>query len=229
MPDHHAGLRDAALAEDIRERLELDPRLRALPLEAEVRGGVAHVTAPLLKGGDCRALYHALSRVRGVHAVWYRACDPAFRSVDLGCGSTRQVEGSLGVDAARTPAVHALADLDSGLPFRDGSIDALFAVHVLEHVRGLLGVMNEAHRVLRPSGVLHVMVPHCGHVNAFADPTHVRYFNRQTFKYFCRPPAGVFPWFPEIVSCDGASIFADLRPLAPGEAAPEAQLARYFD
>ena len=36
--------------------------------------------------------------------------------------------------------------------------------------------------------------------------------------------------FPERVSCDGASVFADLRPLRRGDADPDPSwLARFFD
>src|SRR5262249_10215856 len=50
------------------------------------------------------------------------------------------------------------------LPFPDGSVDAIFHEHVLEHFpadHGLL-LLEECHRLLRPGGVLRVGVPDAG-------------------------------------------------------------------
>ena len=171
---------------------------------------------------------------------------PGCTASGAGCGSaagtrwwwtwaaapTKQWPGNLGLDIYPARGVDAVADLSGSLPLADDSVDVLFAVHILEHLIDFLPLVDECHRVLRPGGVLHVMSPWWGHVNAVADPTHVRLLDVQTFKGICgqRPP-GTPRWYPLHAGCDGASIFADLTPLPPGRrpAAPQPHLARFFD
>jgi predicted SAM-dependent methyltransferase len=106
----------------------------------------------------------------------------------------------------------------------------VFAVHVLEHLVDFLPLVDECHRVLRPDGVLHVISPWWRYVNAVADPTHVRYLDVQTFKGICDRGDGSPRWYPLHAACDGASVFADLAPLGPGDPGPDpAHLARFFD
>ena len=128
------------------------------------------------------------------------------------------------------PGVDVVADLRAGLPLADRSVDRIYAVHVLEHVLDLVPLMNELHRVLADDGVLHVLSPHWQAIGAVADPTHVKYLDVQTFKWFCGPHGGSAIWYPLHAGYDGASVFADLRPVRRGEPlAPVERLARYFD
>lgn len=232
MANNGSDLRDGAIAADIRDLLRADPLVRGSRLELEVRGGVVHLGGQV-GSEEARARARSLAqRIRGVMAVWDTAAGPEgkpLKRIDIGCGSTKQDRGAVGVDAWPTAAADVRVDLERGLPFATGSIDRVFAVHVLEHVRDLFGVMDELHRILRPDGMLHLMVPHCGHVIAVADPTHVRFFNLQTVKYFCRPQFGMEPWWPHIAATDGVSVFADLSPATRGDEGPEAVLARWFD
>jgi predicted SAM-dependent methyltransferase len=52
-------------------------------------------------------------------------------------------------------------DLRRGIPFADGSAEAVFSEHLFEHIGfdGGLALMRECHRVLRPGGVLRITVP----------------------------------------------------------------------
>ncbi len=52
-------------------------------------------------------------------------------------------------------------DLRKGIPFPDGSVDAVYHSHVLEHIDrdGADGFMSEIRRVLRPGGVQRIVVP----------------------------------------------------------------------
>ena len=74
-------------------------------------------------------------------------------------------------------------------PAPDGSVDAIRASHVMEHIPAgadRIAVMNEAHRVLKPGGVFEIRVPNClsGTWHAFADPTHVSFWCIPSFHYF---------------------------------------------
>ncbi len=100
---------------------------------------------------------------------------------------------------------------------------------MLEHLPDYLPLVDECHRVLRPTGTLHLMSPWWGHVNAVADPTHVRLFDVQTIKGICARP-GAPRWWPLHAAWDGGSVFADLSPLPPDAEAPDpTELARFVD
>jgi SAM-dependent methyltransferase len=225
--------RDRALTARVVETLGCHRQLHDAPISVAVRGGVAHVHGAARSPEERRLLRRTIANVRGIHAVWDAlSLEPgrSARIIDIGCGNAKQMPGAIGVDAFPHDGVDVVADLEQGLPFDDRSIDHVFAVHVLEHIRGLVAVMNEIHRVLRPDGVLHVLVPSADCVNAAADPTHVRFFNRQTFKYFCQGRPGLKPFRPESVSSDAWNVYADLSPLPPDAPLPSAEeLALFFD
>jgi SAM-dependent methyltransferase len=225
--------RDAALLKDVREAIDAQSLPVATGLSLDVRGGVVHIGGHVPGNSALRRLRRALARLRGVHAVWdlvQAEGEPPLRVLDVGCGGRKQYLHAIGIDRYSYPGVDIVADLERGLPVADRSIDHVFAVHFLEHVHRLLPLLNELHRVLRPEGVLHVMVPHRASVNAWADPTHVRFFHPQTFKFLCRPYPELRPYFPLIVSASEEDIFADLQPVGAGRAlASEEDLARFFN
>lgn len=224
---------DGFLAEAWADLTRHDERLRRLAVEARFDQGVAHLTGEVDDPAELRLVRELVGRLAGVFGVWCRvaAGGRAPVVVDLGCGATKQWPGNLGLDIHPAPGVDAVADLSGSLPLADDSVDVLFAVHILEHLIDFLPLLDECHRVLRPGGVLHVMSPWWRHVNAVADPTHVRLLDVQTIKGVCgqRPP-GTPRWYPLHVGCDGASIFADLAPLGPDDPPPSpSHLARFFD
>ena len=65
-------------------------------------------------------------------------------------------------------------DLTRRFPFRDASIDAVLATHVLEHltVAEARACVREVHRVLAPGGVLRVAVPDLDAVVGGYDPAN---------------------------------------------------------
>lgn len=224
--------RDRALTRDLLDVLAHHTALYDHALSVLVRGGVAHVSGPVASTAERDLIRRVVARVRGIEAVWdvlRVGGDGALRVVDLGCGRQKQHAWAIGVDAYPYDGVDIVADIERGLPFGDHEVDQVYAIHFLEHLRDLLSVMNEIHRVLVPGGVLHVIVPNGQFVNAYADPTHVRYFNVQTFKYFCVPHPGLRPFRPLSASTAVDNIYADLQPVQDGEAGPdEEEIARHF-
>ncbi|MBI5082076.1 MAG: methyltransferase domain-containing protein [Chloroflexi bacterium] len=80
--------------------------------------------------------------------------------INLGCG-TRYHRDWVNVDfVSLTPDVIA-HDLSLGVPFQDNEIDAVYHSHVLEHFSksGAVTFLQECRRVLKPKGVLRVVVP----------------------------------------------------------------------
>jgi SAM-dependent methyltransferase len=223
---------DAFLESAWADAVAHDTRLRDLRIDVRFDRGVAHLTGEVADRRQLQLVRRLLGQLDGVLAVWSRVRvagrDPVV--LDLGCGATKQYAGNLGLDLWRAPGVDAQADLSRSLPVADDSVDVIFTVHILEHLIDFLALVDECHRVLRPGGTLHVMSPWWGHVNAVADPTHVRLIDTQTIKHICQRGPGTPRWYPLHTSCDGASVFADLTPLGADEPGPEPHhLARFFD
>lgn len=104
--------------------------------------------------------------------------------LDLGCGKNK-LPGSIGVDVAPVEGVDVVADLNTGLPFKDGTVDAIHCSHILEHVDDFLGLMEEIWRVLRPGGRAYIRFPHASSpFHTWKDPTHRRPLLLATFRYF---------------------------------------------
>jgi SAM-dependent methyltransferase len=224
-----SGLRDEALHAALADRLAHDDRTAPLALDLAVRGGVAHVRGTVADAAERAALRGVVRSVAGVHAAWDLvgvAGAPAPRVLDVGCGPVKQVPEAVGLDRLALPGVDVVADLEAALPLDDAAFDHAFCVHVLEHVRDLVGLMGELHRVLAPGGVLHVLCPRWTHPNAWRDPTHVRGVDEGMFRWFCEGRPGVAPWRPLAVSADAATVHVDLeRVAAPVDAI---ELARWF-
>jgi SAM-dependent methyltransferase len=221
-PGEGVARRDAVLAAAIADRLVHDRRTAHLELSVEVAGAVAHVVGDVADEGE-RALVRRLVRgVAGVHAAWdlLTVGGEELQVADVGVGQVKQVEPAIGIDRRPGPQVDLVADLEQGVPLGDATLDHVFAVHVLEHVRDLVGLMADLHRVLRPTGVLHVLCPHWRHVNAAADPTHVHPVDVQTFAWFCREREGSPTWRPLCVRADAATVHADLQPVPRGAPGP---------
>jgi ubiquinone/menaquinone biosynthesis C-methylase UbiE len=81
--------------------------------------------------------------------------------------------------------IDIVADLNKPLTlFPDNSVKNIFSHHVLEHIDNFIPLMGELHRIVDPSGVIEVVVPHFSNVYGFSDPTHVKFFGSYTMYYF---------------------------------------------
>jgi predicted O-linked N-acetylglucosamine transferase (SPINDLY family)/SAM-dependent methyltransferase len=113
--------------------------------------------------------------------------------VDLGCGENKP-DGYLGVDSIPGPQVDLVADLTRFFPFRDSSVDYLRAHDAIEHWPDRLQTMNEIWRVCRDGATVDLRVPSTDGRGAFQDPTHVSFWNINSFLYYCEE----FPVFYEL-------------------------------
>lgn len=223
-------LHDMVLLDEMAELLAHDRRINGLNLSMIVDGGVAHVEGEVGSEEERQLLRRLLRQKGGLFAVWDLLSVKGQRLLvaDIGCGRQKQVPWAIGVDRCAGPETGIVADLEVSVPFKHGTMDHVFAIHILEHIRDLVGLMNEIHRVLRPTGVLHVMTPYWRSVIAVADPTHLRLMDQQTFKYFCQPPSGTLPWRPLMLATSEDSVLADLQPLKDGSQATRSEIARWF-
>lgn len=123
------------------------------------------------------------------------------RLLELGGGTRPHPLAFASLDVAHPVSADPIDIGAEAWPLSDGSVDAIYASHVLEHVpKGarLLHVMAEAHRVLRPEGTFTAKLPIVGwtegrgHLTAdwrvHADPTHVAaWWLPEGLRYFCAP------------------------------------------
>ena len=143
-----------------------------------------------------KARYYQSHQLRREVAAWYyRQLGPAHRILDLGCGtgdfgryrpdSEIEVHGidvdRVAVAAAARFEVAVQGDLDgTPLPYGDEFFDAVLARDILEHLQEPWLALREAHRVLRPGGVIVASVVMAKPQAVWADYTHVRGFTRSS-------------------------------------------------
>jgi len=97
--------------------------------------------------------------------------------LNLGCG-TRTHEAWINIDnslkstwkglwfvrpfiSKSNPMAYVYHDLRRRIPFPDSTVDVVYASHVLEHLecKHVLPFMREIHRVLKPTGIIRLVVP----------------------------------------------------------------------
>lgn len=113
--------------------------------------------------------------------------------LDLACGQQKR-EGFIGVDFVDALKgdypEFVLWDLNIfPWPWEDSSVYELNCSHYVEHIgfdegHDLITFMNECYRILTPQGTIKITHPYATSPRAFQDPTHKRYINEITWKYF---------------------------------------------
>lgn len=83
--------------------------------------------------------------------------------LDLGCGPNIH-EHAINLDYLWRPGVDICWDVATGIPLPDKSMAGVFSEHCLEHfsLPNGLALMREAFRVLRPGGIIRIVVPDGG-------------------------------------------------------------------
>jgi len=85
-----------------------------------------------------------------------------------------------------------ICDLNDGIPLPDNSVGVLNASHLVEHLHDKHKIMKEIHRVLADGGWAFIEVPSTDGRGAFQDPTHVSYWNENSFWYYIREDKAMF-------------------------------------
>ena len=102
------------------------------------------------------------------------------QALDLG-GRFSAATGYTTVDLKNADVV---CDLNQTWPFPDNSVGVVRAHDVFEHLRDPLHTMKELYRVLAPDGYALIQVPSTEGRGAFQDPTHVSFWNQNSFLYY---------------------------------------------
>jgi O-antigen biosynthesis protein len=104
-------------------------------------------------------------------------------ALDLGAAHARPAD-YVGVDRRAGGDVDIVAELPAPLPLADGSVGVIRAVDFLEHIADKVALFNELYRLLAPGGLLLSQTPSTDGRGAFQDPTHVGFYNENSFWYF---------------------------------------------
>ncbi|MDX6224880.1 MAG: hypothetical protein QOE64_1256 [Frankiales bacterium] len=105
------------------------------------------------------------------------------KALDMGAAHNKP-PGYLGVDIYEGPDVDIVADVTGGIPLPDSSVGVVRAVDFLEHVPDKIAMFNELYRVLAHGGILLSLTPSTDGRGAWQDPTHVAFYNENSFWYF---------------------------------------------
>ena len=104
--------------------------------------------------------------------------------LNIGCGNSI-IKGAVNLDWIKLPGVDVIHNIEkTPWPFKANSFDEIHAVSILEHVDNFVKIMEEIHRILKPSGLCIVVGPYYMHKDTFTDPTHKRGFTTKSFQYF---------------------------------------------
>ena len=115
---------------------------------------------------ELKSLFYAAMRLP---MKWNGALYKAFRAprngeikVHLGPGLRNYIDGWINLDAnIITAKIDVWADLANPLPFRDGTVDAFYSHHVVEHLpdTAIAFLFSEMYRCLKAAGVVRIGGP----------------------------------------------------------------------
>jgi SAM-dependent methyltransferase len=106
-------------------------------------------------------------------------------TLELGCGSRKRLSNAIGIDAINYDCVDIVGDVYEVLSqIPSESILAVHSYHFFEHVSDVGLLMDEIARILVPSGLLEIVVPHFSNPYYYSDYTHKNCFGLYSFSYF---------------------------------------------
>lgn len=106
--------------------------------------------------------------------------------LNLGSGY-RYIEGWTNIDNRECTKPDVVLDVLNGLLYEDNTVSEIRAFDFLEHIPlgRTVEVIEEIYRVLKPGGKFESFTPSTDSRAAFQDPTHVSFWNKNSWFYFC--------------------------------------------
>lgn len=104
------------------------------------------------------------------------------KMIDIGGGIDAK-KGYISIDQEGSDII---CDLNDGIPMPDNSCYVVNASHIIEHLKDPYKTMKEIHRVLAHGGWVFIQVPSTDGRGAFQDPTHVSFWNQNSFWYYTK-------------------------------------------
>ena len=118
-----------------------------------------------------------------IYALVEKWCDlNGLLKIDL-CGGFNSPEGYKSIDMRNAEIIH---DLNNPWPFKNGEVGLVRAHDALEHLKDPIHVMKEAYRCLCPMGWFLTQTPSTDGRGAFQDPTHITFWNSNSFWYYTK-------------------------------------------
>lgn len=123
---------------------------------------------------------------------------PELLKLHLACGQEKR-PGYVNVDISKAVEPDVVLDLlSSQWPWEPDSVSEIVVEHFIEHIPmlcaccppqtdPLIAFFNRCFDVLKPGGIMKVVVPAASSDRAFQDPTHRRFIPRQFFAYLEAP------------------------------------------
>lgn len=102
-------------------------------------------------------------------------------ALDLGAAHSKP-EGFIGIDLYNADLIGDVYEILSKL--EDNSVGVIRAFDFLEHLPEKIKIFNEFYRVLAHGGMLLTLTPSTDGRGAFQDPTHISYYNSNSFWYY---------------------------------------------
>jgi len=108
--------------------------------------------------------------------------------LNLGCGFN-QIDGFINIDSREEVGPDLVCDICQGLPYDDNSVSEVRAFDFLEHISigKTVFVIEEIWRVLKEGGKFESFTPSTDGRGAFQDPTHVSFWNMNSWLYYSHP------------------------------------------
>jgi hypothetical protein len=105
--------------------------------------------------------------------------------LNLGCGY-RKIAGCVNIDNRPEVNPDLLLDVTNGFPYKDNSVAYILAIDFLEHIPigSVIPFIEEVYRILMMGGVFHSVTPSTDGRGAFQDPTHVSFWNINSWMYY---------------------------------------------
>lgn len=100
--------------------------------------------------------------------------------LNIGCGRHYDRRW-INLDLESSDSNVLIHDVTTGIPFSDNEFDAVYHSHILEHLRPELGrqLVAECYRVLKPTGILRIVVPDLEKIAELYLQTHTKAWHNE--------------------------------------------------
>lgn len=143
---------------------------------------------------DLVVRFMGIDEIHPERCILYPLCNG--KGIDVGCGHRKTHPDAIGVDMVPKGTVikvgcprmkESQADIQASGDqldiFRNGELDYLVQRHNLEHYQDIVKTLEEWKRVVKPCGLLGMVIPDDEHCNTISlDPTHRHVFTQSSFR-----------------------------------------------